>query len=353
MHEKSSQEFLDFISKKGKNGEFVNLEMLLKLEKEYPLILSKVMVGFEEAKKRKNSLDENGVPVKKTWEEAFKEFYKVNKYLGVEEENEDIAKLFGEKGLSQEVFDMATQLRIQAEEEHIPEHILEKDIKEETILEGIERIKKQTEKELEAGKKGVEELYEKQFTYEWLSKKDPHNFILGLFCSCCGTITSSLYGKNIAISTVLASDVQNLVIRNQNGEIISKGTMYVNKEKGYAVINDFELNKKYTEHEREVGRYDVPADSIQEQERERIFEAFQRGLKEFIKEYDIKNPGNPLKQINIGMGFNRLKKQVERFEKETSNLTVPLEYDFEDARKEQFILYKREEKQIENEGEER
>ena len=87
---------------------------------------------------------------------------------------------------------------------------------------------------------------------------------------------------------------------------------------------------------------------------EMIFKAFQRGLRAFIEEYDRQNPKNPLTQINIGMGYNRLKRQVERFKKATSNLTVPSEYSFQDAMtNEQHILYQREQKQIENGGQDR
>ena len=179
---------------------------------------------------------------------------------------------------------------------------------------------------------------------------------MGVFCSCCGTITSKYYGKDIATSSIISPDVQNLVVRNSKGDIISKGTMYVNKAKGYAVINDFELNVKYRNHESEnsPGRYSVEKTSPEEQERELIFKAFQRGLKAFIEEYDRQNPKNPLTQINIGMGYNRLKRQVERFKKATSNLTVPSEYSFQDAMtNEQHILYQREQKQIENGGQDR
>ena len=85
-----------------------------------------------------------------------------------------------------------------------------------------------------------------------------------------------------------------------------------------------------------------------------IFKAFQRGLRAFIEKYDTQNPKNPLTQINIGMGYNRLKRQVERFKKATSNLTVPSEYSFQDAMtNEQHILYQREQKQIENGGQDR
>ena len=146
---------------------------------------------------------------------------------------------------------------------------------------------------------------------------------------------------------------ENIVVRNSNGNIISKGTMYLNKNQGYAVINDFELNDQYRHHEKSEGRYDVEENSKDEKERELIFKAFQRGLKAFTEKYDQKNPSKPIKQINIGMGYNRLKKQVERFKKETSNLTVPAEYSFKDAESMQYILYKKDEKQIEKEGDQR
>ena len=67
--------------------------------------------------------------------------------------------------------------------------------------------------------------------------------------------------------------------------------------------------------------------------------------------FDRQNPKNPLTQINIGMGYNRLKRQVERFKKATSNLTVPSEYGFQVNV--QYILYQREQKQIENGGQDR
>ncbi len=358
-----NQEFLKFISIQGDKKNFQNLELILNLEgnlnnisyddfevdESYPGIFTKVMSNFNKAKSYRDTLDENGKPIKVSWERALKKFYLNNKYLGVTDENADISRVFSRKGLSQEIFDMANELRQKAKEENIPEHILNKPIREESILESIEKIKSQTEKELVNTKEIIEELYDKQFTYEWLSKYDPHNSIMGLFCSCCATITSNYYGGEIAKSSVIAPDVQNLVVKDIKGDIISKGTMYINKEEGYAVINDFEINQKYRNREKSPGKYDVEETSSEEQEREMIFKAFQRGLSAFVKEYDRQNPENPLKQINIGMGYNRLKRQVERFKKETSNLSVPREYSFLDAvANEQYILYKREEKEIEN-----
>lgn len=355
---KPNQEFLKFISIQGDKKKFQNLEMLLNLEQNNPGIFASVMANFDAAKAYRETLDANGKPIKLSWEEALKKYFTSYKYVGVTPENIDIAETFGKKGLSQEMFEYATKLRNEAKTKQVPENILDKPIKEETILESIERIKNETSDELINGRQLIEELYEKQFTYEWLSKNDPQNSIMGLLCSCCGTITSSAYGRDIAKSSIIAQDVQNLVIRNPKGEIISKGTMYINKDEGYAVINDFELNEKYRRHEREPGRYNVEKDNPEEQERELIFKAFQRGLNAFITEYDIQNPENTLKQINIGMGYNRLKKQVEQFKEATSNLTVPKEYNFQDAtRHVQRILYKKaeqeKEQEIENGGNER
>lgn len=105
-----SQEFLKFISQekakkqKDENGNTIrkgtsleNLEMILNLERNYPGMFAKVMNNFDNAKSYRESLDENGMPIKVSWEEALKKFYVSNKYIGVSKENSDIAELFGGK----------------------------------------------------------------------------------------------------------------------------------------------------------------------------------------------------------------------------------------------------------------
>ena len=351
----ADNDFLKFISVSDSKKYMPNLEMLLDLESEHKGIFAKVMTDFDEAKKYRDSLGDDGKPVRVPWEQALKNFYLENQYIGVTDENRDIADLFNKKRAKQDVFDEASRLRSQAKKENVTEHILGVHLREETILESIERIKNETLKEIDNGREILDELYEKQFTYEWLSKNDPANAIIGVFTSCCATIASQQYGKSIATASIIAKDVQNIVVRDSKGEIISKGTVYINKEKGYAVINDFELNNVYKIHEDELvhGMYDVEEGDKDEVKREMIFKAFKRGIKAFIEEYDRQNPENPLKQINIGMDHNRLKRQMERYEKETKNLSVPVEYEFLDAQKEQRIFYKREEKQKINGGQDR
>ena len=321
------------------------------MDKKYPGLFASAMANFDSVISLRTTLGENGVPVTIPWEQALEKFYLGREYEGVNSENEDIAKVYSKKGVGQEGFEEAVYLRRTAKKRKVPEHILGKPLKEETILESIERIKDQTKEELKDGKEMIEELYAKKFTFEWLSKYAPENGIMGLFADCCGTITSSYYGSDIARASIAAPDVQNLVIRDHEGNIISKGTMYVNEKAGYAVINDFELNRKYREHERQSGKYDVEVDSKDEQEREQIFQTYLRGIQAFVEEYNNQHPDNRLKQINVGTTYNRLKRQIERYEKATENLTVPQEYNFRDAEYEQYILYQEEqtqEKEIEN-----
>ncbi|MBQ3415373.1 MAG: hypothetical protein IJH39_08535 [Clostridia bacterium] len=264
------------------------------------------------------------------------------------------------------MFEEGVKLRKKAESRGVPNHILGKDLRELSILEKIEQLKQKTAEELDESKHIIDDLYSKRFTFEWLDKNDPRNGILGLYVSCCGTITSTYYGKKIAKSSIIEKDVQNLVVRDAKGDIISKGTLYVNEKCGYGVFNDFELNEKYREHEYKdngyggtyLGDYEDESElsvSLRKQrlERDMIFAAFQRGIKAFAEEYDRKHPDNPLKQINVGMGYNRLKRNVEQFEEISNLLTVPTEYGFRDAENRQFILYKRDERKIEKQQEEK
>lgn len=359
-----NQEFLKFLSIKGKGGNFENLETLIELDKKYKGLISKVMQDFNAVKSYRESVNETGKPILVSWRECLEKFYLDNKYVRVTDENKDIAKLYARKGIRQVDFDFASKLRNRAIKEGIPEHILGKPLKEESIIESIERIRRKTAEELQDGKKIVDELYDKQFYYEWLNKRDAVNGIIGIYCSCCASINNSGYGADIAEATITSPDVQNLVIRNSKGNIIAKGAMYVNKKYGYGVINDFELNRKYKHHERSseikyepddnTGRYNVPEDSKEEEERELIFKAFQRGIQAFIEEYDSQNPDNPIKQVNVGKGYNRLKRQVDRFERAIEKLNVPSDYRFWDATENpQYVLYKREEEKTKESGDER
>lgn len=359
-----NQEFLKFLSVKGKGGNFENLEVLMELNSKYSGLIAKVMQDFEAVKSYRESVNEAGKPILVSWKECLEKFYLNNKYVGVTDKNKDIAKLYAKKGITQVDFDFASQLREMAIDDGVPEHIIGKPLKEESIIEAIERIREQTARNLQDSKEILDELYDKQFYYEWLNKRDAVNGIIGIYCSCCASINNAGYGADIAEATITSKDVQNLVVRNLKGNIIAKGTAYINRKYGYVVINDFELNRRYKHHEMkaedkylpeyDTGRYDVPEDSKEEEERNLIFKAFQRGIKAFVEEYDKHNPDNPIRQVNIGMGYNRLKRQVETLEKSAGRLDVPPEYGFMDATENpQYVLYKREEEKTRESGDER
>lgn len=342
---KPNQELLKFLSLRDKNGSFPNVKLLQQLDEDHPGLLVKVISDFGTALQYREEIKEDGTPGVVPWEDALVRFYIKNRLKG-DENNKDMVELFATRGLLQSHLDEATRIREQAKENKIPAHILKKHLKEETILKSIERIKMQTENELMDAKTIIDDLYAKQFTYEMLDKYSPTNFIMGLYTSCCNTISSSFYGKTISKSSVLAPDVQNMVIRDTSGEIIGKGTLYVNEAEGYAVFNDFEINKKYKKHELDSenlgnGFYDVKADDPDEKARQMIFETFMRGIRDFVKEYDAEHSGKPIKRVNVGMGYNRLKRQCEKYKVETHNLQVPMDYEFRDAASTQRVLYDR------------
>ena len=239
------------------------------------------------------------------------------------------------------LYEYVAERRAEANKNNIPSHILGKEIKEKTISEQVGDLKIQTNEILKDTNLELEDVYSKKFTYEWLSKKDPNNAIIGLFTQCCATIFDSEYGSSIVEATISAIDVQNLVIRDANGEIVAKGTIYVNFKHGYAVINEFEISEKYKQGERIAGRYESSPESQAYKNRELIFNALMRGVKAFVEEYDKQYSESPIKQVNVGMRYNRLKEQCERYEMATDLLKVPFEYEVGDANKEQRVLYKR------------
>lgn len=342
MSEETTQKLKDETGKTiRKETTFPNIDLLISLEQDYPGMFAKAMQAFDDIKASRETLNEQGKPIKLSWQDTLVKYYEENPYVGITEETEDIASVFQGKNLTQTTFDQAKELRRQARENEAPEHILGAAIREETILEAVERVRMATGEQIGDIKNIIDDLYEKKFTYEWLSKNDPRNSIMGLYCSCCGTITSGAYGKDVARASVVAKDVQNIVVRNSKGEIIAKGTMYLNSKHGYGVINDFEMNESYrTDEIGRTGKYEDTGALAQD--REQIFSAFQRGIRAFVAEYDRQNPDAPLQQVNVGMGYNRLKRQVEEYEKATKCLSVPSEYEFQDAKSEQYVLYDRE-----------
>lgn len=338
---KPNQEFLKFLTHCEKK-QYPNLIMLLEFEKTTSGSFAKVMLNFDTVKKYRKTILDKGVPINVPWKEAIGNFLAEKRYTYVTEETKDIALEFAHHNIDEPIFAIAQRYRHNQLGLNIKHHILNSHLKEETILENIERLKNEIENKLQIGVKCLDEIYQKSFTYEFLDKYDPKNLIIGLYASCCATISGRLYGASIAKHSVISNDVQNLVIRDINNDIIAKGTAYVSQNPSYVVFNDFEINEKYRTDEstEKWGYYRYPH-SKNGIAREKIFKAFLRGIKKFVEEYDLEHPDDPITRVTVGGGLNRLNVFCEAFPKVATKLVVPENYKFLDAGEEQYLLYSR------------
>ena len=105
---------------------------------------------------------------------------------------------------------------------------------------------------------------------------------------------------------------------------VAKGTFYLNRKLGYGVINSFSISS-----------------SVKKDKYGLIMDAFMKGLDSFIRKYDEIFRHNPIIQINTGISHSLLKIINKKKKKSPELLSVPEEYNFHDAIKEQYILYKR------------
>ncbi len=323
-------DFLKFLIANMKKGKIECFEQLLDLEqeKEFKGIFLKTVYNIKKVIEARNSTDIDGKPVLLSIGSAYIDYFRRNTepYKGVSPENQDIADLYSSRGAEQKFFDEAVELRNQAIRQNVPEHLLGEPNREKTILETVEEIKSKTQDEIEDTLETITAAYEKRFTYEWLNKRHAVNGILGLYTNCCASLTRAIAGRNTAKASIIAKDVQNLIIRDSANNVVAKGTMYLNRELGYGVINSITVNSKV--RKKEINN-------------ELIVEAFLRGINSFVEKYNEKYPDKPIQQINTGVGYNILEKQSKQFEMASTLFPVPAEYDFHDARRKQYILYKR------------
>lgn len=281
-----------------------NFKRLLKLEKEQPGFISRVYNSFEQIKEygRSNRGSQNYREV--TIDMCIEYLSKIT-FDKVDERTKDIEKELSKYTRNQETFDTASEirneyLRLKANGE-ISDHILNKELKEirKVIIENISDIKED-----------LNYVIEDLFTYEFLSKYDARNFVLGKYCSCCAHLEG--LGSGIVKATVINPNCQNLVINGENGEIIAKSTMYINKEQGYIVFNNVEINNNVVDKEG----------------KNLIYKKYMKGIEDFVKTYNEENPENPIHQVNVGMGRNGLTKQLEKNHKYSKEILRGIDFSF-------------------------
>lgn len=219
--------------------------------------------------------------------------FRENKFLGVTNETRPLADFFGDYDLyEQRHFEKAVELDKERQEKGTPDHILNEKLKQsytESFKEYLEKTNTLRKEILnEAGKtlKSQADIADEVFTYEMLARSDKANFVMGFFTSCCAT----LYGAGAGAMRAMIVDrrMQPIVIKDRKDEIVAFGILYVNKEKGYAVVNDVEVNIRY--------QYSNKA-------RKAIYDKFMQGIEAFVAKYNeefIK----PIRRVHCGLSPN-------------------------------------------------
>lgn len=141
------------------------------------------------------------------------------------------------------------------------------------------------------------------FSYEWLPKWHLDNFVLGKYCNNCAHIQGE--GNGIMKYSMISDNAQNLVIRNEEGRIIAKATLAVDRDCGYGIFNTVGISTDYRN----------------DNSLEKIYEAFIEGTNSFIEAYNSNYPDKQISVINIGTNRNELLSCLDRHKHEE---TTPL-----------------------------
>ena len=236
-----------------------------------------------------------------------KEYLSSARFNNVNSFNKDIAETISLYTKRQESFDYATEIREEylslKEDNKINDHLLKEELKEKDIFQQIDEEREKTLNNTKETLIILNELANKRFTYEFLSKYDPKNFVLGKYCSCCAHLEGA--GHGIMKASILHPDCQNLVIKDYKGKIIAKSTLYINRSQGYGVFNNVEIDHRF------IG--DKNAMKM-------IHDKYIEAVSAFATEYNKKNPAKPLTQINVGMGLNDLTELLKKHEKKSSTI---------------------------------
>ena len=279
-----NEEWANFIIDKN------NFKQLLELEDNNPDFISQIYNQFAEIKEFSRS-NRGSQRYRKVTVEMCKKYILEMHFDGVNELNQDIADTLKLYAHDQNTFDVACKIREEylnmKKSKKTKDHILG-----EALFSILEKKKEEILNDTGKVLKNLNDLANEKFSYEYLSKGDALNFVLGSYCNCCAHLEG--VGKGIVEATVLHPDCQSLVIKNEKGEIIAKSSLYVNKRQGYAIFNNVEINDK----------------NLNEDDKELVYIKYMQAVDNFAKKYNKKHPFNPIRQVNVGMTSNKLAYQM-------------------------------------------
>ena len=206
-------------------------------------------------------------------------------FEGVDDSNRDIAYTISNYTRNQDSFMEAVDIR----KEFL--QMKEKGEIGEYIIDEIDTLREETLKDMSSVLSDLNKVSNNEFSSEFLSKNDPHNFVLGKYCSCCSHLEGSGYG--IMKASILHPDCQNLVIKDDSGRIIAKSTLYVNRTQGYGLFNNVEVNTRVSDDKLEA-----------------IYLKFKEAIEFFVSKYNEKNSDVPITVVNVGMSLNDLEEII-------------------------------------------
>ena len=320
-------EFSNFLIKES------NFLEMTELAYENDFFIPECYNNFYEIQKSNTSNKGSQRQLAPTSEHFFKYFKRKiapSAFLGHEELVDTVTDYF----FDIETVKLAIAIDEKRKKSNVNNHILSGPLKEDAYsskLENLDALIDKCEKVNAASMKSMVNIANKKFTYEWLDKSAPENFILGKLCNCCAHLQGA--GAGIMEKSILYPNVQNLVMRNKNNEIIAKATMYINTNEQYAVFNNAEV-----------------ADKVSPLDRGDVYKAFMRGVYAFIKQYNNENPTKELKIVTIGMsGLNDLRADFETYNEKSKIIYASIDYSNPymrwshrgDSNDKQYVLYEK------------
>ena len=217
-----------------------------------------------------------------------------NKFSGVlTDRDRAIAEHFSAvSDYSQKHFDKAKEIDKEREKSGIPDYIVGKKISQNVTQAYMEylaytgRVEEEIAKDASEIIANQKDVSNRIFTYEALAKSDIANFTIGYMTSCCARLYGA--GAGAMRGAIIDPDMQPLVVRDNRGEIVAYSILYINRKKGYAVLNDIEVNSKYAGDEESL---------------KIIYEKMRRNAIENIEAYN-ESAERPVDIINSGLSPN-------------------------------------------------
>ena len=268
--EEIDYEFIDFFIK--------NYDKLIQLDRNFSGSIARIYNSFRDISRTSTSHKGSQRHLKVTINKCL-DYFSAKKFEGITDKNRKLARLLHQFYCEPYVLKISEQ--ILKESQKAPRNIFAPFV--------IDKNNKMTFDN--DSQYDLKEETDDNYTYEWLPKQDYNNFVLGKYCSCCAHVLGA--GAGIMRASMILDNCQNLVIRNKGKQIIAKMTIFVNREAGYAVFNTTEVNTNYHTDEALHG----------------IYEAFMRGTKAFVEEYN-KNNLVPISIVTIGEYRNVIKDKL-------------------------------------------